>query len=38
MSDFTEYYANEKDALEYRIKITLFTLAQLIETTNKKPS
>lgn len=27
MSDFSKYYANEKDVLEYRIKITLFTLA-----------
>ena len=30
MSDFTEYYANEKDALEYRIKITFFTLALFV--------
>ena len=27
MSDFTEYYADEKDALEYRIKIRFFTFA-----------
>ena len=27
MSDFSEYYANEKDAVEYRVKIIFFTLA-----------
>lgn len=29
MSDFSEYYANKKDALEYRLKIIFFTLAIL---------
>lgn len=27
MSEFSEYYANEKDAVEYRVKIIFFTLA-----------